>query len=145
MRVVPKSGRITCRDILLGPSTNRRSLETSFSRRGEKSPKKAASVSPMPGICFFPVQTGRGPPLSVYRLEKGFFAFPRCCSLLSIMLEYFPRSFDESILNERKKKEKKEREISRFRGFEYFGDRELFLESRLFLRRGRQEKKQADA
>lgn len=57
---------------------------------------------------FLPRSNGAWSPLSFYRLEKGFFAFPRCCSLLSIMLEYFSRSFDESIVNERKKRENKE-------------------------------------
>lgn len=46
------------------------------------------------------------------------------------MLEYLSRSFDESIINERKKKEKKSEKSLIFEDSRYLGDRELSLESR---------------
>lgn len=81
-------------------SQRRKSLETGSER-----------VAPfMPGICFSSrvdrSRNGAWPLLSFYRTRKGFFASPRC-SLLSMMLEYFSRSFDESLTSGGKKKTEK--------------------------------------
>lgn len=98
----------------------------------KKSRKWQRACSPMLGICFSSADRSNGawPPLSFYRLRKGF-----CVSSLFVVVNNARNisrvvSMNPIIIEQMKKREKKNKKSLGFRGIEYLGDRELSLESR---------------